>query len=78
MYSAKVNWYDRYTEDTEEDRVDYVIVVAGSWGEAAEQINKQFEYINSIEMRQIRSVESKVVFMADEHMMEEVAELNME
>lgn len=75
MYSAKVNWYDRYAE---EDRVDYVIVVADSWGEAAEQINKQFEYINSIEMRQISSVENRVIFMPSEHMMEEVAELNME
>ena len=75
MYSVKVNWYDSYAG---EDRVDYAIVVASSWGEAAEQINKQFEYINSIEMRQISSVESKVVFMAGEHMMEEVAELNID
>lgn len=75
MYSAKVNWYDRYAE---EDRVDYAIVVADSWGEAADQINKQFEYINSIEMKQISPVESKVIFMATEDMMEEVAELNME
>ena len=75
MYSAKVNWYDRYAE---EDRVDYVIVVADSWGEAAEQINKQFEYINSIEMRQISSVENRVIFMPSEHTMEEVTELNME
>lgn len=75
MYSAKVNWYDHYAE---EDRVDYAIIVADSWSEAAEQINKQFEYINSIEIKQISSVESKVIFMPDEHMMEEVAELNVE
>ena len=75
MYSAKINWYDNYSG---EDRIDYAIVVASSWSEAAEQINKQFEYINSIEIREISSVESRVVFMGTEHMMEEVAELNVE
>ena len=75
MYSAKVNWYDRYAE---KDKVDYVIIVADSWGEATEQINKQFEYINSIEIKQVNSVECKVIFLAGERMMEEVTELNME
>jgi len=75
MYSAKVNWYDHYAE---EDRIDYIIVIANSWAEAAEQINKRFEYINSIEMKQISSAESRAIFMPSEHMMEEVAELNVE
>ena len=75
MYSAKVNWYDRYAE---EDHIDNIIVIADSWAAAMNELNKQFSYINSIEIRQIGLPETKIIYLVDEHMAEEIAELNAE
>lgn len=75
MYRVKINWYDRYAE---EDRIDNIIVVAGSWAAAMDELNKCFEYINSIEMWQIDSSETKIIYVTDEHMAQEIAELNVE
>lgn len=75
MYRVKINWYDRYAE---EDRVDNIIVVADSWAAAMDELNKCFEYINSIEIWQIDSSETKIIYVTDEHMAQEIAELNVE
>ena len=64
MYYAKVNWFNDYDN---EDKVDYIFLFADDWNEAMAKINDQFEYINSIEMRQIDSINCGLLFVPSEY-----------
>ena len=63
MYYAKVNWYNSYSED---DEIVHMIICAGDWNEAMQKLNGQFDYINSIEMRQIQSDKCDVVYIIED------------
>ena len=63
MYYAKINWYNSYDN---EDKIDHIFLFADDWNEAMAKINSQFEYINSVEMRQVVS-NSDVLFVPSEY-----------
>jgi len=63
MYYAKINWYCEWED---EDKISHVIVCAGDWNEAMQKINKEFSYMNSIEMEQIQSDKTNLVYITEE------------
>ena len=64
LYFAKVNWYDNYSE---KDNVDKCFVFAENYGEACEQINYHFDYINSIKIEEINDCgKSSVLFVPND------------
>ena len=50
MYYAVVNWYNDFKE---EDEVNRVLVLAKDWNEAMQKITSEFQWINSLEMKEI-------------------------
>ena len=64
MYYAKVNWYNSYDN---EDKIDHIFLFADDWNEAMAKINSQFEYINSVEMRQVVGSICDVLFVPSEY-----------
>ena len=63
MYYAKVNWYNDYDG---EDCIVHMFICAADWNEAMSKVSSQFDYINSIEMRQIDSADCSVVYVPSE------------
>ena len=50
MYYAKVNWFDKLKE---EDFVSHLLIPAADWNDAMLKVSRQFEFINSVEMKEI-------------------------
>ena len=50
MYYATVNWYDDYNE---EDKINHMLIPANDWNEAMQKVTNEFQWINSIEMKEI-------------------------
>ena len=73
MYYAKVNWFDTYAE---EDRLSFVFIPAADWNDAMQKVTEQFEWINSIEMTEIDSEKSGVVYVP-EHLVDEIVQENL-
>lgn len=73
MYYAKVNWFDTYAE---EDRFSFMFIPAKDWNEAMQKITAQFEWVNSIEMKEVDSTKCGVVYVP-ERLVDEVMQENM-
>ena len=50
MYYVVVNWYDDYNE---EDKINHMLIPANDWNEAMQKVTNEFQWINSIEMKEI-------------------------
>ena len=58
MYSAKVTWYDEYSD---KDVVSCILVCASSWGNAMDLLNESFPEINELHMELIVGVRRSIV-----------------
>ena len=63
MYYAKVNWFDTYKE---EDCVSHIFILAGDWNDAMQKISGQFDFINSVEMKEINFGKCDVVYLPED------------
>ena len=63
MYYAKVNWFDTYKE---EDCVRHIFILAGDWNDAMQKISGQFDFINSVEMKEINFGKCDVVYLPED------------
>ena len=73
MYYAKVNWFDKLKE---EDFVSHLLIPAADWNDAMLKVSRQFEFINSVEMKEIYFEKCDVVYLP-EGVVEAVIEENM-
>ena len=73
MYYAKVNWFDTIKE---EDSVSHMLIPAADWNDAMQKISGQFEFINSVEMKEVNFEKCDVVFLPED-VVEAVIEENM-
>ena len=73
MYYAKVNWFDTVKE---EDCVSHLLIPAANWNDAMQRISGEFEFINSIEMKEVNFAKCDVVYLP-ENAVEAVIEENM-
>lgn len=73
MYYAKVNWFDTIKE---EDSVSYMIIPAADWNDAMQKVSSQFDFINSVEMKEINFEKCDVIFLPED-VVEAVIEENM-
>ena len=73
MYYAKVNWFDTYKE---EDSVSHMLIPAADWNDAMQKISGQFDFINSVEMKEIDFEKCDVVFLPED-VVEAVIEENI-
>ena len=73
MYYAKVNWFDTIKE---EDSVSHMLIPAENWNDAMQKVSGQFNFINSIEMKEIEFEKCDVVFLPED-VVEAVIEENM-
>ena len=73
MYYAKVNWFDTYKE---EDSVSHMLIPAADWNDAMQKVSGQFDFINSVEMKEIDFEKCDVVFLPEDAV-EAVIEENM-
>ena len=73
MYYAKVNWFDTYKE---EDSVSHLLIPAANWNDAMQKISGEFEFINSIEMKEVNFMKCDVVYLP-EGVVEAVIEENV-
>lgn len=72
MYYAKVNWFDNFKE---EDSVSHMLIPAADWNEAMQKVSGQFDFINSVEMKEVNFEKCDVVFLPED-MVEAVIEEN--
>ena len=72
MYYAKVNWFDTYKE---EDSISHMFILADDWNDAMQRISCQFEFINSVEMKEVNFEKCDVVYVP-ENVVEAVIEEN--
>jgi TFIIF-interacting CTD phosphatase-like protein len=63
MYYAKVNWFDTYKE---EDSVSHMLIPAADWNDAMQKVSGQFDFINSIEMKEINFEKYDVVYLPED------------
>lgn len=63
MYYAKVNWFDTLKE---EDSVSHLLIPAANWNDAMQKISGEFEFINSIEMKEINFEKYDVVYLPED------------
>ena len=63
MYYAKVNWFDTYKE---EDSVSHLLIPATDWNDAMQKVSGEFEFINSIEMKEINFEKYDVVYLPED------------
>ena len=63
MYYAKVNWFDTYKE---EDSVSHLLIPAADWNDAMQKVSGQFDFINSIEMKEINFEKYDVVYLPED------------
>ena len=73
MYKAKVSWYNDY-EDT--DEVSFILVCAESWETAMKYIVEAFDFIDSVEIEQIRAGEHRIVYIPPECVVDVTRENN--
>jgi hypothetical protein len=73
MYYAKVNWFDTIKE---EDSISHMLIPAGDWNDAMQKISGEFEFINSIEMKEVNFEKCDVVYLPED-VVEAVIEENM-
>ena len=72
MYYAKVNWYD---DCDEKDVISHVMIPAADYNEAMQVITSQFDYINSLEMKEVDGCgECKLVFIPESYVEDVIAE----
>lgn len=63
MYYAKVNWFDNFKE---EDSVSHMLIPAVDWNDAMQKISGQFDFINSVEMKEVNFEKCDVVFLPED------------
>ena len=63
MYYAKVNWFDRIKE---EDSLSYLLIPAIDWNDAMQKICVEFEFINSVEMKEVNFEKCEVVYLPED------------
>ena len=63
MYYAKVNWFDTLKE---EDSISYLLIPAENWNDAMQKISGEFEFINSIVMKEINFEKTNVVYLPED------------
>lgn len=73
MYYAKVNWFDTVKK---EDCVSHLLIPAAGWNDTMQKISGQFEFINSVEMKEVNFEKCDVVYLP-ENVVEAVIEENM-
>ena len=72
MYYAEVNWYNVMDET---DIVEHIIICTDSWNDAVQEIINTYEYVNSINIRQINSDGNKIVAVPEESV-DKIIDLN--
>ena len=72
MYYVEVNWFNTAEES---DVIDYAIICAENWSAAMQSISENYDYINSINMKEINSDFQNVVYI-NKDMYETIADLN--
>ena len=73
MYYAKVNWFNT---DHEEDCLSFMLIPAADWNDAMQKITNEFDWINSIEMKEVDSAECDLVFIPED-LVDRMIEENM-
>lgn len=75
LYLVKINWYN---DAIGEDKIDRAFTFANSYGEACNQINKCYSYINSIKIEEVNDeVDGTILFMPDDiEMIKEIRSAN--
>jgi uncharacterized pyridoxamine 5'-phosphate oxidase family protein len=63
MYYAKVNWFNTYKE---EDSISHLLIPAADWNDAMQKVSGEFEFINSIEMKEINFEKYDVVYLPED------------
>ena len=63
MYYAKVNWFDTYKE---EDSISHMLIPAVNWNDTMQKISGEFEFINSIEMKEVNFEKCDVVYLLED------------
>lgn len=63
MYYAKVNWFDTYKEG---DSVSYLLIPATDWNDAMQKISGEFDFINSIEMKEVSFEKCDVIYLPED------------
>jgi len=63
MYYAKVNWFNVYNE---EDCISHMLIPAADWNNAMQKISSEFEFINSIEMKEVNFGKCDVVYLPED------------
>lgn len=63
MYFAKVNWFDRIKE---EDSLSYLLIPAANWNDAMQKLCEEFEFINSVEMKEVNFEKCEVVYLPED------------
>lgn len=63
MYFAKVNWFDRIKE---EDSLSYLLIPATDWNDAMQKLCEEFEFINSVEMKEVNFEKCDVVYLPED------------
>ena len=63
MYYAKVNWFDTYKE---EDAVSYLLIPTANWNDAMQKVSGEFEFINSIEMKEVNFEKGDVIYLPED------------
>lgn len=73
MYYAKVNWFDTFKQ---EDSVSHMLIPAVDWNDAMQKVSGQFEFINSVEMKEVNFENCEVVYLPED-VVEAVIEENI-
>ena len=63
MYYAKVNWFDTIKQ---EDSVSHLLIPAANWNDAMQKISGEFEFINSIEMKEVNFEKCDVIYLPED------------
>lgn len=63
MYYAKINWFDTIKQ---EDSVSHLLIPAADWNSAMQKISGEFEFINSIEMKEVNFEKCDIVYLPED------------
>lgn len=62
LYYAKVKWYNDYTD---KETINCLVVIASNYSEAIAKIETDLTYIDNIEIEELTSTSSGVIYIDD-------------